>query len=58
MDLLQAAQDFTEAFYTLPPGLFDALIQCAISALALQERYSLVSACQFLVRASLLSFPL
>ncbi|KDR78193.1 hypothetical protein GALMADRAFT_65460 [Galerina marginata CBS 339.88] len=44
----QAAQDFTDNFYTLPPGLFDALIQCAITALSLQERYSLVSACNFL----------
>ncbi|PPQ95113.1 hypothetical protein CVT25_011656 [Psilocybe cyanescens] len=41
------AQDFTNAFYALPPGLFDALIQCAIKALTLQERYSLVSACNF-----------
>ncbi|KAJ7758775.1 hypothetical protein B0H14DRAFT_3896007 [Mycena olivaceomarginata] len=36
------------AFCTLPDGAFDALIQCAISALALQQRYSLVAACTFL----------
>ncbi|KAJ7804159.1 hypothetical protein B0H14DRAFT_2612640 [Mycena olivaceomarginata] len=36
------------AFCTLPDGPFDALIQCAISALALQKRYSLVAACTFL----------
>lgn len=47
---MKTAQDFTNAFYALPPGLFDALIQCAIKALTLQERYSLVSACNFLVR--------
>ncbi|KAJ7855598.1 hypothetical protein B0H14DRAFT_3865185 [Mycena olivaceomarginata] len=44
----RVAQDFTAAFCTLPDGAFDALIQCAISALALQERYSLVAACTFL----------
>ncbi|PPR02897.1 hypothetical protein CVT24_002281, partial [Panaeolus cyanescens] len=44
----RVAQDFTSAFYTLPPGLFDALIQCATKALSLQERYSLVYACTFL----------
>ncbi|KAJ7869872.1 hypothetical protein B0H14DRAFT_3440354 [Mycena olivaceomarginata] len=36
------------AFCTLPDGPFDALIQCVISALALQKRYSLVAACTFL----------
>ncbi|KAJ7493752.1 armadillo-type protein, partial [Mycena latifolia] len=44
----RVAQDFTGAFCTLPDGAFDALMQCAISALALQERYSLVAACTFL----------
>ncbi|KAJ7737614.1 hypothetical protein DFH07DRAFT_985486 [Mycena maculata] len=42
------AQDFTGAFCALPDRAFDALMQCAISALALQERYSLVAACTFL----------
>jgi len=41
-------QHFIHTFYNLPPGLLDALLQCAIAALALQERYSLVSACTFL----------
>jgi hypothetical protein len=40
----RVAQDFTAAFYALPDGAFDALMQCAISALSLQERYSLVAA--------------
>ncbi|KAJ7653619.1 hypothetical protein DFH06DRAFT_1474761 [Mycena polygramma] len=44
----RVAQDFTAAFCALPDGAFDALMQCAISALALQERYSLVAACTFL----------
>ncbi|KAF4611624.1 hypothetical protein D9613_003989 [Agrocybe pediades] len=44
----RAAQDFITAFYALPPGLLDALVQCAIKSLSLQERYSLVSACNFL----------
>ncbi|KAJ7915368.1 hypothetical protein B0H13DRAFT_2324463 [Mycena leptocephala] len=46
----RVAQDFTAAFCALPDGAFDALMQCAISALALQERYSLVAAATFLVR--------
>ncbi|KAJ7820857.1 hypothetical protein B0H13DRAFT_2291922 [Mycena leptocephala] len=44
----RVAQDFTAAFCALPDGAFDALMQCAISALALQERYSLVAAATFL----------
>ncbi|EAU87903.1 hypothetical protein CC1G_01550 [Coprinopsis cinerea okayama7 len=44
----RVAQDFTKSFYALPPGMLDLLMQCAISALALQERYSLVSACNFM----------
>ncbi|RPD63454.1 ARM repeat-containing protein [Lentinus tigrinus ALCF2SS1-6] len=39
---------FLPAFYRLPQELFNALIQCAVSALSLQERYSLTSACTFL----------
>ncbi|KAI0076848.1 ARM repeat-containing protein [Panus rudis PR-1116 ss-1] len=42
------AQHFIVVFYQLPPDLFNALMQCSISALSLQERYSLVSACTFL----------
>ncbi|KAG5635745.1 hypothetical protein H0H81_010228 [Sphagnurus paluster] len=44
----RTAQDFTGSFYTLPPGALDALMNCAIQALSLQERYSLVQACNFL----------
>ncbi|KAJ7820865.1 hypothetical protein B0H13DRAFT_2682226 [Mycena leptocephala] len=45
----RVAQDFTAAFCALPAGAFDALMQCTIGALALQERYSLVAAATFLV---------
>ncbi|KAF7317074.1 hypothetical protein HMN09_00442000 [Mycena chlorophos] len=44
----RVAQDFTTAFCVLPDGAFDALVQCATSALAMQERYSLVAAANFL----------
>lgn len=50
----RVAQDFTGAFCALPDGPFDALMQCAISALSLQERYSLVAAC-YVFGASLTS---
>ncbi|KAI9058664.1 ARM repeat-containing protein [Trametes sanguinea] len=39
---------FLPCFYRLPPDLLNALTQCAIGALSLQERYSLTSACTFL----------
>ncbi|KAL1943353.1 hypothetical protein VTO73DRAFT_4428 [Trametes versicolor] len=39
---------FLPIFYRLPAGLFDGLVQCAIGALSLQERYSLTSASTFL----------
>ncbi|KAH8988411.1 ARM repeat-containing protein [Lactarius akahatsu] len=39
---------FVTVFYHLPRLSFDALVQCAISALSLQERYSLVAASTFL----------
>jgi len=44
----RVAQDFTSTFYTLPPGLLDGLVQCGIKTLSVQERYSLVAACNFL----------
>lgn len=43
------AQHFVAVFYRLPPDLFNALMQCAVSALSLQERYSMVAACTFLL---------
>ncbi|KAH9942102.1 ARM repeat-containing protein, partial [Amylocystis lapponica] len=46
MDMI--AQHFIATFYQLPPELFNGLMQCAVSSLSLQERYSLVSACTFL----------
>ncbi|KAK0494340.1 armadillo-type protein [Armillaria luteobubalina] len=42
------AQDFTATLYHLPPGALDALMQCSVRAMALQERYSLIAACNFL----------
>lgn len=50
---MKVSYHFVSVFYQLPPESFDALIQCAISALRLQERYSLVAASTFLVRSSL-----
>lgn len=45
---LQLARDFVEAFFRLQPASFNGLMQCALSSLTMQERYSLVSACTFL----------
>ncbi|KAI5120002.1 hypothetical protein M0805_008463 [Coniferiporia weirii] len=42
-------QHFASLLFQLPPGALDALMQCSVQALSLQERYSLVSACKFLV---------
>jgi len=39
---------FVTVFYQLPRQSFDSLVRCAISALSLQERYSLVAASTFL----------
>ncbi|THV01907.1 ARM repeat-containing protein [Dendrothele bispora CBS 962.96] len=44
----RAAQFFTSNFYSLPSGALDALMNCTVRALTLQERYSLVSASSFL----------
>ena len=44
-------------FYTLPPGLLDALVQFVIGALSLQERYSLVAASNFIVCLFLFLLP-
>ncbi|THH07205.1 hypothetical protein EW145_g3549 [Phellinidium pouzarii] len=43
------AQHFADLLFELPPGALEALMQCAVKTLSLQERYSLVSACKFLV---------
>ncbi|KAG2354786.1 ARM repeat-containing protein [Suillus spraguei] len=42
------AKHFLVGFYRLPPGALDALMQCAVTSLSLQERYSLVATCTFL----------
>ncbi|KAL0571967.1 hypothetical protein V5O48_009993 [Marasmius crinis-equi] len=44
----RVAQNMPGNIYFLPPGGLDTLMQCAIRALTLQERYSLVAACSFL----------
>lgn len=49
---IKLARDFVDAFYQLPIDAFNGLMQCAITSLAMQERYSLVSACTFLVYIS------
>ncbi|KAF8883564.1 hypothetical protein BD779DRAFT_829130 [Infundibulicybe gibba] len=41
------AKDFTSAFYNLPQGGLDALMDLAVRSLSLQERYSLVAASSF-----------
>lgn len=46
----QVALHFISALYRIPPPALDALLRCAAGSLALQERYSLVAACTFLVR--------
>jgi hypothetical protein len=53
---MQVSHHFVSVFYQLPPESFDALVQCAISALSLQERYSLVAASTFLVNSTGLLF--
>jgi hypothetical protein len=47
------AQHFVITFYELPAGGLDTLMQAAVRALGLQERYSLAYACSFLVRTLL-----
>lgn len=42
------AKHFITIFYSLPPGALDALMQCAVRSLSMQERYSLVATCMFL----------
>lgn len=43
------AKNFPMAFFVLPAGALDSLMQCSLTSMALQERYSLVSVCNFLV---------
>ncbi|KAJ7600482.1 armadillo-type protein [Mycena floridula] len=42
------ANRYVRAFYTLPPGALDLLLQCALRGLMLQERYSQIEATTFL----------
>ena len=50
--LEQTARNFVWAFFELSTPTFNAAMQCAIGALGLQEKYSLVAACNFLVRGA------
>ena len=45
----QTVLHFTGLFFDLTPGALDTLMQCSVKALTMQERYSLVAACKFLV---------
>ncbi|KAF9037788.1 ARM repeat-containing protein, partial [Hymenopellis radicata] len=40
--------DYIELFYDIPDATINALVQCSLRALTLQERYSLIAACNFL----------
>ncbi|KAL0952434.1 hypothetical protein HGRIS_006706 [Hohenbuehelia grisea] len=42
------AHNFAGAFFSLPQGMLDMLMQCAVTSMELQERYALVAACTFL----------
>lgn len=54
--VMQFANHFVVSFYHLPPELFGSLMQCAIASLGLQERYSMVAGCAFVVSQSHISF--
>ena len=47
------AEEYTQELYSMPEGALDELMRCAIVALGLQERYSMIAACKFIVRAVL-----
>lgn len=53
---VQFANHFVACFYLLPSELFNSLMQCAIVSLGLQERYSMVAGCAFIVSTIGLSF--
>ncbi|TRM55474.1 armadillo-type protein [Schizophyllum amplum] len=42
------AEEYTPELYAMPEGALDGLMRCAIIALGLQERYSMVAACKFI----------
>ena len=48
-EVVQFVNHFVASFYHLPPELFNSLMHCAIASLGLQERYSMVSGCTFIV---------
>ena len=52
-EAMQFVNHFVVSFYHLPPELFNSLMQCAIASLGLQERYSMVAGCAFIVSSRL-----
>ncbi|KIY73852.1 ARM repeat-containing protein [Cylindrobasidium torrendii FP15055 ss-10] len=42
--------NFVELLYELPENVLDAVVQCSLQSMALQERYSLIAACRFLAK--------
>lgn len=48
----QLASIHVNAFYNLPPGALDALMQGTTQALIVQERYAQVAVCGFMVLSS------
>lgn len=45
----QITHTFMRSIIVLPPELSNSLMECATRAVSLQERYSLVAGCKFLV---------
>ncbi|KAH8827860.1 armadillo-type protein [Flagelloscypha sp. PMI_526] len=46
--LQRVVQDFPEALFQVHPQLLEAVMNCSIACLSLQERYCVVKACHFL----------
>ena len=57
-DQIQVVDYFPSALFALPSTMFSSLMNTTVMALLLQERYSLVASCKFLVRFNLLPWAL
>jgi len=55
---IQVVDYFPSALFALPLAMFGSLMNTTVLALSLQERYSLVASCKFLVRFNLLFWAL
>jgi importin-13 len=53
----EIARAFLHAMVILPAELSSGVLRCAIQSLSLQERYSLVGSCKFLVRCIIHPLP-